>query len=176
MAAVEYLLTEGPYESCRPVAIIWQVEWRQSLKLLPLLFSLFGLPALSAQPIDSHSAAVRVSPRDHRYLELADGKPYIPIGLNMISPPNVRRGEDEALRGMEAWIASLSSNGGNYIRVWLSNDFWDVEHDKSGVYDEEKAKRIDRMLELCRKYGIRVKLTMEHFRSIPNNIYSDCCS
>ena len=109
---------------------------------------------------------MRVSPRDHRYLELTDGKPYIPIGLNMISPPITRRGEDEALRGMEAWLAALSSNGGNYIRVWLSNDFWDVEHEKSGVYDEEKAKRIDRMLDLCRKYGIRVKLTMEHFRSI----------
>ena len=67
---------------------------------------------------------------------------------------------------MEAWLASLSSNGGNYIRVWLSNDFWDVEHEKSGVYDEDKARRIDRMLDLCRKYGIRVKLTMEHFRSI----------
>jgi len=137
------------------------------LKLSPALsIALCGLPALFAQPIDSNSPYVRVSPRDHRYLELSDGKPYIPIGLNMISPPNVRRGEDEALRGMEAWLASLSSNGGNYIRVWVSNDFWDVEHERSGVYDEAKARRIDRMLDLCRKYGIRVKLTMEHFRSI----------
>ena len=53
-----------------------------------------------------------------------------------------------------------------HSRARLSNDFWDVEHEKSGVYDAEKAKRIDRMLDLCRKYGIRVKLTMEHFRSI----------
>jgi len=133
---------------------------------LAVFLTFFGVPTLFGQPIDSKSPYVRVSPRDHRYLELSDGKPYIPIGLNMISPPGVRRGEDEALRGMEAWLASLSSNGGNYIRVWLSNDFWDVEHEKSGVYDEEKARRIDRMLDLCRKYGIRVKLTMEHFRSI----------
>src|SRR5690349_6906479 len=138
------------------------------LALRPLLSLLLfsGVPALFAQPIDSHSAVVRVSPRDHRYLELIGGKPYIPIGLNMISPPDVRRGEEEALRGMEEWLASLSANGGNYIRVWLSNDFWDVEHERSGVYDEEKARRIDRMLDLCRKYGIRVKLTMEHFRTI----------
>jgi Cellulase (glycosyl hydrolase family 5) len=130
------------------------------------VFAVCSLPAFSGQAIDSHSASVRVSPRDRRYLELTDGKPYIPIGLNMIAPPNTRRGEEEAFRGFEAWLAALSSNGGNYIRVWLSNDFWDVEHEKSGVYDEEKAKRIDRMLDLCRKYGIRVKLTMEHFRSI----------
>ena len=34
------------------------------------------------------------------------------------------------------------------------------------MYDAEKARRIDRLLDLCRKYHIRVKLTMEHFRSI----------
>jgi hypothetical protein len=31
-------------------------------------------------------AFVRVSPRDARYLELSDGRPYIPIGLNLIAP------------------------------------------------------------------------------------------
>jgi hypothetical protein len=103
---------------------------------------------------------VRVSPRDHRYLELTGGAPYIPNGLNMIAPPR------EGFPVFEEWLASLAANGGNYIRVWLSNPFWDVEHDKSGVYDEAKARHIDRMLEMCRKRGIRVKMTMEHFRSI----------
>ena len=130
------------------------------------LLLLFLFAPAGAQPIDSNSPYVRVSPRDRRYLELTDGKPYIPIGLNMISPPEVGKGENAALAEFESWLSSLSSNGGNYIRVWLSNDFWDVEHEKSGVYDEAKALRIDRMLDLCRKYGIRVKLTMEHFRTI----------
>jgi len=109
---------------------------------------------------------VRVSPRDARYLELDDGRPYIPIGLNMISPPRAAADEEEALRGMEDWLRRLSSNGGNFIRVWLSYPFWDVEHSRSGVYDAEKARRIDRLLEMCRRHGIRVKLTMEHFRSV----------
>ena len=30
---------------------------------------------------------VRVSPRDPGYLELSSGRPYIPIGLNLIAPP-----------------------------------------------------------------------------------------
>lgn len=131
-----------------------------------LASSLLLAAALAARAADHNAAYVRVSPRDHRYLELTDGSPYIPIGLNMIAPPNARAGEDKALAGMEEWLRSLSANGGNYIRVWLSDPFWDVEHEKSGQYDAEKARRIDRMLELCRKYGIRVKLTMEHFRSI----------
>src|ERR1022692_1198899 len=117
-----------------------------------LLLLLWALPA-PAGPADAY---VRVSPRDRRYLELTDGTPYIPVGLNMVGPPNQKAGEDAALTGMDEWLTQLSSNGGNYIRVWLSNPFWAVEHEKSGVYDETRAKRIDRLFELCRRHGIRV--------------------
>jgi hypothetical protein len=101
---------------------------------------------------------VRVSPRDPRYLELSNGKPYLPVGLNMIGARDFAT--------FEGWMRSLAANRGNYIRVWLSNPLWAVEHERSGVYDEAKAKQIDAMLELCDRLGIRVKLTMEHFRSI----------
>jgi hypothetical protein len=118
---------------------------------------LFALPLLlGAAP----EGFVRVSPRDHRYLELTTGAPYIPNGPNLIAPPR------QGFEVYEKWLSSLAANGGNYIRVWLSNDFWDVEHEKSGVYDEAKAVLIDRMLDMCRQRGIRVKMTMEHFRSI----------
>ncbi len=101
---------------------------------------------------------VRVSQRDPRYLELSSGKPYVPIGLNMIGGPD--------LATFESWVGSLAANRGNYIRVWLSNPLWDIEHERSGVYDEEKARRIDAMLTQCRHLGIRVKMTLEHFRSV----------
>ena len=115
---------------------------------------------------EEHTPFVRVSPRDQRYLELTDGSPYIPIGLNMISPPEGARGDEAGLNAFGNWLEKLAHNGGNYIRVWLSVPFWNVEHEKCGVYDPMKARRIDRLLELCRRYQIRVKLTMEHFRSI----------
>jgi hypothetical protein len=104
-------------------------------------------------------AFVRVSPRDPRYFELSDGRPYLPIGLNMIAPPGGR-----GLEGMAAWIEKLSANGGNYIRVWLGSPFFDVEHARSGEYDEERATRIDRLLELCSKHRVRVKMCIESFR------------
>jgi len=112
-----------------------------------------------AESVASGREFVRVSPRDHRYFELSDGTPYIPIGLNMIAPPS-----RTSLDGMEAWMKDLSANGGNYIRVWLGNPFFDVEHARSGDYDEEKAKRIDEMLALAAKYHIRVKMCIESFR------------
>jgi hypothetical protein len=82
----------------------------------------------------------------------------------MIAPPG--RDEKEALAQMEDWMRRLSENGGNFIRLWLSNPFFDVEHARSGVYDEEKAKRIDAVLALARKYNLRVKMTQEHFRHL----------
>jgi hypothetical protein len=115
---------------------------------------LFGFLAVAAVAQEY----VRVSPRDARYLELSSGQPYIPIGLNMIGGPDVET--------FETWLRALADNRGNYIRVWLSNPLWDVESKQSGVYDEEKARRIDAMLALCGQLGIRVKLTMEHFRSV----------
>ncbi len=130
-----------------------------SLRLAPAALSVarFLLPALLVAALPAQEF-VRVSPRDHRYLELSNGRPYIPNGLNMIAAKDMAT--------FEEWLSALAANRGNYIRVWLSSPFWDVEHEKSGVYDEAKAARIDHLLELCRRNRIYVKLTMEHLRSI----------
>ena len=107
------------------------------------LFALAPLVALDGAPAPSF---VRVSPRDRRYLELSDGAPYIPIGLNLIAPPEQAKDGTPGLSVYEKWLDRLAANGGNYVRAWLSNSFWDVEHAKSGEYDEAKAQRIDAML------------------------------
>ena len=104
------------------------------------------------------SEYVTVSQADPRYFELTDGSPYIPIGLNMSGPP----GDDVA--SMIGWMDRLSENGGNFVRVWLSSRYFDVEREKCGVYDEERARRIDAMLESARERGLRVKLCIEGFR------------
>lgn len=115
---------------------------------------------------------VRVSPRDPRYLELTDGQPFIPIGLN-IAATGDRADAAEGLQEMERWMKRLAANRGNFVRVWLSSPFWDVEHETCGVYDQRKARRIDALLELARRYRIRLKLTFEHFREIdPNSEYA----
>lgn len=116
-----------------------------------------------ADSLTHSSPYVQVSLSDPRYFELSDGQPYIPIGLNMVHPLD---GTGGGLAVMDRWFQALSSNGGNYARIWLSNDFWDIEHERSGEYDGAKAERIDALLELARKYGIRLKLTIEHFRHL----------
>lgn len=105
---------------------------------------------------------VQVSPRDSRYFELTNGRPFVPIGLNMIAPWG--NDEKDALARMEQWIEKLAENRGNYIRLWLSHNFFDVEHERSGQYDEEKAELIDTVLDMARRHNVRVKMTIEHFR------------
>ena len=129
--------------------------------LVGSIINLLSAEATSAQIPKSPSPFVRVSPRDPRYLELSDGTPYIPIGLNMIAPPG-----NEGLPGMETWMTELATNGGNYIRVWLGNPFFDVEHTHSGEYDDAKAQRIEALLNIAARDGIRVKLCLDHFRSL----------
>lgn len=130
---------------------------RSFLKKSAALGAAVGLHASGGLP-----GFVRVSPRNHRYFELSDGTPFIPIGVNLVDFP--REHPEWGLDRMEDWLSHLSANGGNFTRVWLSSEFWDVEHVRSGEYDEEKAIRIDKLLELCRRYHIRAKLTLEHFR------------
>src|SRR5450759_3529611 len=120
--------------------------------------------SLAALPLGAAGSFVRVSKRDPRYLELDDGSPYIPIGLNLIAPPG--RDPDAGLLVYKDWLDKLSLNGGNYVRAWRSNTFWDLEHARNGEYDPEKARLIDALLAMARQRKIRVKLTLEHFRSI----------
>lgn len=108
---------------------------------------------------------IEVSEANPAYFMLSDGTPWIPNGINMINP-NSRNDPDSAKMEIESWMKKLSENGGNYVRVWLSQSFWDIEHEKAGEYDPEKIKRIDWFVETARKYGLRIKMTFEHFRSV----------
>jgi hypothetical protein len=132
--------------------------------LLAICLSGCALAAVAADT--APDSCVRISPRDTRYLELSNGQPYVPIGLNMVGPDAKSSDEAGGLRCMETWFQKLSTNGGNYVRIWISSGFFDVEHERSGVYDEAQAKRIEAVLVLAKKYGIRVKLCLEHFRSL----------
>jgi hypothetical protein len=133
---------------------------------LILVFACCG-PGLSGTPIASSSLPfVQVSPKNNHYLALSNGEPFIPIGLNLVAPDTSVSEESAGMLQFEQWMDKLSRNGGNYIRIWLSSPFWDVEHETSGVFDEVKARRIDTMLKLARQRGIRVKMTLEHFRTL----------
>ncbi|MEP7320864.1 MAG: hypothetical protein ABI761_03055 [Saprospiraceae bacterium] len=117
--------------------------------------------------IKSEKNYIQISELNPAYFSFSNGTPFIPIGINMINPSGKFHDKpDSALIEIEDWMKQLSDNGGNYIRVWLSNSFWDIEDKQAGKYSEEKAKRIDQFIALARKYHLHIKMTLEHFRSL----------
>lgn len=114
---------------------------------------------------DGSEALVRICRADSRYFELTNGEPFIPIGLN-ICWPRFEDDQQQALATLERRLEKLSVCGGNFIRIWMSHPFYDVEHRRSGEYDAKKLSRIKAVLALARKRGIRVKLCIEHFRTL----------
>ena len=114
----------------------------------------------------SQQRYITVSRKNPSYFSFTDGSTYIPVGINMINPSGRHAGNaDSAFAEIEEWMKNLAANGGNYVRIWLSQSFWDIE-ETAGQYSGQKAKRIDRFIAMARKYGLRIKLTLEHFRSI----------
>ena len=110
---------------------------------------------------------VQISKRDPRYFELSNGKPYIPIGLNMITPP--WRDDDDLTKLENEWFKPLHENKGNFIRVWLATPDLDIERVGSGIFEEKPPAKLNRLFALARKYGIRLKLCTENFRTLGEN-------
>ena len=136
------------------------------LALLLVLSTACSTEKKNQLPSGSHGF-IQVSSENPAYFSFSDGSPYIPNGINMINPSGkYRNNPDSALFEIEGWMKNLSANGGNYIRVWLSQSFWDIEDTKAGEYNPEKIKRIDRFIEMARENGLRIKMTLEHFRSL----------
>lgn len=118
---------------------------------------------------DINAMHIRISPRDPRYLEASDGAPYIPIGLNLCFPRFVTE-TGEGLALLEEWITRLADNGGNYLRIWLGHSFFDIEPERAGEFDETHLKRIDAVLDRAASRGLRVKLTLDHFRFLQPDV------
>ena len=135
--------------------------------LFSSFFALTGNGSAYSQDQVSKPRYIEISKRNPAYFSFSNGSPYIPVGINLINPSShTAQNPDSAFYEINEWMKSLSENGGNYIRVWLSQSFWDIEDKVAGSYSEEKVKRIDRFFEMARKYNLRVKITLEHFRSI----------
>ena len=135
------------------------------MKKHTLLLCAAALAALAFSGCKEDKNFVGVSKTDCRYLALKDGSTYIPIGLNFCWPPNAWNGKDEekTLKEVEEQLENLAKNGGNFVRIWISADFTEPEV-AEGIYDENKAKRLDRIVEMCAKRGIKAKMCLQHFR------------
>jgi hypothetical protein len=120
---------------------------------------------------------VRVSTRDPRYFETEDDVAFVPNGLNLAYPSAIQvsagsefaKGSGVAFYGIreyERWFRKLAENGGNFARIWLSNRYFALDGEFEGTVTDEGLARFDAVVEAARARGIRLKITLEHFRRI----------
>ena len=101
---------------------------------------------------------IRRSPDSARYFQFDSGKPYFPIGAN------VCWGGSRATLDYDDWLPRLSDAGCDYFRVFLGPGWTTFGLERTGEgfglgkFDQEKAWRLDCVLDLARQRGLYVML------------------
>jgi hypothetical protein len=107
---------------------------------------------------DVRSSFVRISKENPYYFELSNGDPYIPVGANVCWARDMTT--------MESYFQKLAENGGNFLRIWLSNPLFEIiKTDGTGI-NQQSVANVDKLFELAKKHKIRMKMCLESFRSI----------
>lgn len=109
---------------------------------------------------------IRVSPRDRRYFEFSNAKPYFPIGANTAWAGPKGTGD------YEKWFPAFGHAGANYGRLWLS-PAWTTfgleqpgkpqEGKGLGQFDLANAWRLDRVLSLAKDNGLFLMLCIDSY-------------
>lgn len=124
---------------------------------------------------------IKVSKKDTRYFKHSDGTPYIPIGINMVYPQSYLRTDGTefgttsktdtlGIKGYEKWIKKFANSGGNYLRIWLGHEYFNIDSEVAGTIKYQQFAKIDKIVELAKKYGIKLKFTLEQFRHIGDEV------
>lgn len=128
-----------------------------------LIFVTSCMKKFGSSNLGPNNNFIKVSQKNPRYFEKADGDPWIPIMINFIVPNGE---ENDVFNRIETYFKTFSENGGDAVRIWISSPFLEIEDKSAGLYNPAKFKRIDKILELAEKYKILIKFTLQHIRTI----------
>lgn len=130
--------------------------------------------SLTVQQSENHGY-VEVGKKDTKYFSYSDGTPFFSVGINTAFPSVYIRSDGTefglsrayryiGLRQYERWFKRLSENGVNVARVWLGHEYFNPDTEQVYKLDYKQFSKIDKLVELARKYSIKLKLTLEQFR------------
>lgn len=116
-----------------------------------------GTFMVGRKPKDAHGF-VRVEPEDKRYFMLDDGSP-LPL-LGECACWHGRRGTFD----YDDWFGAFAKVGMNYSRLWMWPQAFGIEvlGDERLNYNQERAWRLDCVLELAARKGIYIMLCLDY--------------
>jgi len=105
------------------------------------------------------------------YLNFDDGTQYIPAGEDMGWQDN------NVVTDYTNWLGKLSSNGGNFIRVWMSDWAFALEwkngyNGYSGLekYKQTSAYYLDWLLDKCSELNVYMMLCLNHHGQVSTTV------
>jgi hypothetical protein len=101
------------------------------------------------------------------YLRASEGSVEIPVGPNLCFP-RFASCEEDGIATYQRWIQQIADHGGNFLRLWLGHEFFDLEPVTCGEFCENRMQRLLCILEMARRPGIKAKITIEFFRFLEN--------
>ena len=143
-----------------------------------------GADSVSSMPLKFRSVPsdapgfIRVSKKDPRYFETDTGDFYYPVGHNLHSPIDIRcwkeviKLDPPAGRGLNMYadfFNKMQNAGENTAEVWMSSWWVGIEWTSQwrdyfghGRYSLQNAWKLDTLLEMARKHGIRIHLVLDN--------------
>lgn len=128
---------------------------------------------LTIKNSDNHGY-IEISEKDGKYFCYSDKTPFFSIGINTAFPTSYVKSDGTefgvsshgfiGLKQYERWFKKLSQNGVNIARVWLGHEYFTPDTKNAFELDKTQFSKIDFLLSLAEKYGIKLKLTLEQFR------------
>jgi hypothetical protein len=131
---------------------------------------------------------VRVSERDPRYFETADGQFFYPIGQNIHSPLDRRSAQMLGIplppnRGTFAYddyFRKMAAHGENAVIIWMCNWWVSIEWTKRwrgfhglNDYNLASAWRLDYLLDAAARNGIHVLLVLDNHGKLSKYVDSE---
>lgn len=98
---------------------------------------------------------------NHFYPVFDSGKPFFGIGHNIGWITN------NNLAGYEKFFELMKGSGCNLTRVWLNTPWtFRIETEKLGIYNAEDGEKLDRLLDLAKKYNIYIILALDTYGAL----------
>jgi len=109
---------------------------------------------------------IRISEVDPTYFQYeGDGSTYFPIGENLCWAKDTF--------DYDRYLAKLFANNVTYIRIWMSDNMFNVESKETGLgtyaKTQDQAWRLDYVVDVCNKYNIAILLCFNYAAQYDSN-------